>query len=30
MKMFLTLLQVMELGLGFIEYVNLLSADLRK
>lgn len=30
MKMFLTLLQVMGLGLGFIEYVNLLSGDLRK
>lgn len=30
MKIFLTLLQVMGLGLGSIEYVNVFSGDLRK
>lgn len=30
MKIFLPLLQVMGLGLGSIEYVNLFSGDLRK
>lgn len=30
MKIFLTLLQVMGLGLGSIEYINLFSGDLRK